>query len=268
MVITQAGRLNRRCCSLTYSLCCQPLFVTQNGTSYVLESTQSTLLTCSVPIAAGGLALAAYLDGKYQLKRDATALYRLTRNRKIFEKSAKEKKISIWYPVADACRKYPNNLAIWSRDGCYTFAEFHDRTMQWAHWFIEQGIQPRELVAMYMRNRPEFMMIWMALLCIGAAPAFINNNLEDKALIHCLSVCDSKLLIVDPDSECQGRIEKSRAAIEKNTKIVILDEQLKHAISSKPMNDPGNSYRDGLKQDDPCCLIYTRYICLLRGGLC
>lgn len=121
------------------------------------------------------------------------------------------------------------------------------------------GICPGDLVAMYLTNSAEFIMIMFATLCIGAGPAFINYNLEGKALMHCLKVCETKLLIVDADPRCQQRIEGSRQEIEsKNTKIVVLDESLKEEISARPVEVPKDELRKGMKGQWPYCLIYTR----------
>lgn len=130
--------------------------------------------------------------------------------------------------------------------------------MQYANWLLEQGIRPGELVGMYLTNSPEFMMIWFATLCIGAAPAFLNYNLEGKALLHCLEVCETKLIIVDEDAACQRRIESSRSVIEgKGTRIAVLDAALKAEVSSKSKVCPEDSYRDGTPGSFPYSLIYT-----------
>lgn len=123
---------------------------------------------------------------------------------------------------------------------------------------LSQGIQPGELVGMYLINSPEFMMIWFATLCIGAAPAFLNYNLEGKALLHCLEVCETRLIIVDADAGCQQRIGASREVIEgKGAKIAVLDEKLKGEIGGMSTECPGDSYRAGTKGSFPYCLIYT-----------
>lgn len=121
-----------------------------------------------------------------------------------------------------------------------------------------QGIKPGDLVALYLHNSAEFIMLMFATLCIGAGPAMINYNLEGKALMHCLSVAESKLLIVDPDSGCQQRINESRAEIESaGAKIVTLDSALKESVSSVPANVPDDSYRNGMQGSWPYALIYT-----------
>lgn len=111
---------------------------------------------------------------------------------------------------------------------------------------------------MYLHNSAEFLMIMFATLCMGAGPAFINYNLEGKALMHCLDVCQTKLLIADEDGGCQQRIDGSRTEIEsKGAKIVTLDAILRQQISARPATVPGDEWRNGMTGDMPYCLIYT-----------
>ncbi|KAK3672559.1 hypothetical protein LTR78_007610 [Recurvomyces mirabilis] len=208
--------------------------------------------------AAGGLAAAAYLDGRYQLSRDARALLKLKNAERVYAKAVKDDKLSPWYILAETCARQPNDTAIWTRTRSWTFKELHDQTVRYAQWMLEQGIKPGDLVGMYLHNSAEFIFIMFATLTIGAGPAFINYNLEGKALMHCLAVCETKLLIVDEDADCQQRIEGSRQDIEAaGTRIVPLDTSLKLEISSGPVFVPEDSLRSGMKGDFPYCLIYT-----------
>ena len=76
--------------------------------------------------------------------------------------------------------------------------------------------------------------------------------------MHCLSVADSKLLIVDPDSGCQARIESSRGEIEATgAKIFTLDHNLKQDIAARPVVRPPDELRNGTKPEWPWALIYT-----------
>ena len=176
-----------------------------------------------------------------------------------YNASVKNKRACLWYPFADTCSKYPNNRAIWSRDGSYTFQEVRDQAIQWGHWFLEQGIAPGDLVAMYLINSPDFMIIWMGILSIGCAPAFINYNLEGPALLHCLGVCDTKLLLVDEDEACQERIRRTREQIEsRGVRIVTVDHKLKQPLLLKSREPPAEQLRDKVSGEFPVCLIYTR----------
>lgn len=152
----------------------------------------------------------------------------------------------------------------------------YDQTVRYANWMLSQGVQPGDLVAMYLWNSPDFYMIWFAMWCVGAAPSFINYNLEGKALLHCLEVCQSKLIIIDAEVNCQKRISESREELEKmGMKIVTLDDQLRQELSTFPLTVPGDEYRENVKPEFPYALIYTRFVWrlssqnvqILTGGL-
>jgi len=111
---------------------------------------------------------------------------------------------------------------------------------------------------MYLINSKEFIAVWFACLAIGAAPAFLNHNLEGQALLHCLDVCETRLLIVDEDAACRERVEKSRREIEgKGARIVVLEDALKFAVDRLPPTRPSDELRNGTTGDFPFCLIYT-----------
>ncbi|KAF2207182.1 hypothetical protein CERZMDRAFT_102677 [Cercospora zeae-maydis SCOH1-5] len=212
------------------------------------------LVAASAAAAAG----AAYLDAKYLLSRDARALWKGKKAQRVYEQAVKDDKLSQWYTLAATCARQPNDRAIWTRERSWTFRELHDQAARYAQWMLDQGVKPGDLVAMYLHNSAEFLMIMFATLCIGAGPALINYNLEGAALMHCLSVCESKLLIIDADAGCQQRIAASQQDIEAaGTKIVTLDHDLKSHIGSRQPTVPPDSLRSGMKGDQPYCLLYT-----------
>jgi acyl-coenzyme A synthetase/AMP-(fatty) acid ligase len=175
--------------------------------------------------------------------------------------AVKDNKVSMWYPFANSVALYPTTTAIWSRERVYTFAEAQDQAARYAQWILSEGIRPGELVAMYLTNSAEFLIIWLAVLSIGCSPAFLNYNLEGKALLHCLDVCETKLVIVDDDAGCRARIQGVRGEIEKKgKKVVFLDDALQQQISATKAIIPGDEYRKGVNGEFPSCLIYTRYV--------
>lgn len=124
---------------------------------------------------------------------------------------------------------------------------------------LSHGIESNDLVAFYLQNSAQFMMLWLATTCIGAGPSFINYNLEGKALLHCTDVCQSKLIIVEDEEGCKSRIAANQSDLEaRGTKVVILDQTLKNQIESSPIELVGDEYRENMQPDFPACLIYTR----------
>lgn len=79
-------------------------------------------------------------------------------------------------------------------------------------------------------------MLWFASICIGAYPALLNYNLEANSLLHCLETCESKLLLVSSDEDCQRRIEQGQDAnMSMSIKPIVVDANLKAEVASSPM---------------------------------
>lgn len=200
-----------------------------------------------------------YVNGKFQLKKDIDSIRKIKRSEREYIKDAAAKRLSIWYAFADQAAVRPSQRCIWTREKEYTFQEVHDHAVRYARWLLNEGIQPNDLVAFYLQNSAQFIFLWLATTCIGAGPAFINYNLEGKALLHCTDVCQSKLIVVEDEEGCISRIEASRADLErKGTKIAVLDQTLKNTVESSPVEIVGDKLREGMEGGFPACLIYTR----------
>lgn len=118
-----------------------------------------------------------------------------------------------------------------------------------------------------MMNSPDFVFAWLGAWAIGAAPAMINYNLAGNALIHCLKVCDAKLLLVDEESALRQRVEDSRGQIERELgmQISILDRATTDIIRGFKPDRPADIYREEVKGDWPMVLFYTRFVLNLWG---
>ncbi|KAJ1332065.1 solute carrier family 27 (fatty acid transporter) member 1/4 [Microdochium nivale] len=210
-------------------------------------------------LAAGGVAAAAYLNGKYQIARDAQMVLRIRRYAKMYAQLVKEKRISPWYCVESTCKARGAQPAIWARSGEYTFAQVYDHSLRYAQWLLEQGIKPGEVVSLYLQNSPEYIFWVFAAWCIGASPGLINYSLEGKGLLHCIDVCNSKVLIVDSDSECQRRVSESRDEIagERGINIEIFDADFKRRLAGYPAKDADDELRRNVKGSDPYILLFT-----------
>ncbi|KAF2111921.1 hypothetical protein BDV96DRAFT_602403, partial [Lophiotrema nucula] len=166
---------------------------------------------------------------------------------------------STWYSFASHVPKFPNELCIWSREKNYTWQETHDLALQWAQFFLSQGVAPGDMVATYLMNNADFLVIWLGLWCIGCAPAMLNYHLKGEALLHCLRISGVKVCLVDQDPECQARFLESKEQIETElgVKNFLLDDALLGEVRRQGVLDPGDAYRQGVKGSDPTCLLYT-----------
>lgn len=125
---------------------------------------------------------------------------------------------------------------------------------------LQNGVQPGDLIAMYMMNRPEFLFVQLGSWAIGSAPAWINYNLAGDALVHCLKVAGAKVIFVDEDMECRKRIEDVRERLEQELgmTIKVLGQEQKGEISRTEPTRPDDEMRVGAKGKFPLFLFYTR----------
>ena len=76
-----------------------------------------------------------------------------------------------------------------------TFAEMDRLSNQVAHWLKSEGIKAGDSVALFMENRPEFVVSWLGMTKIGAKVAMINTAIKEKGLTHCIKISDSRIVL-------------------------------------------------------------------------
>ncbi|KAF2854305.1 acetyl-CoA synthetase-like protein [Plenodomus tracheiphilus IPT5] len=221
-----------------------------------IHTMDTTTVAASLAAISG---LAAYLNAKYHISQDLKLVKFKKRSAQFYAELVRTKRQSLWYPFALQVPRYSNSLCIWSREKSYTWQQVHDHAVQWAHFFLANGVEPGDMVATYMMNNADFMVIWLGLFAIGCAPAHLNYNLKGEALIHCLKVAGVKMMLVDCDAECAERFEACREQVEKELGVVpfTVDEALLEKVYSGPVVVPGDEYREDVVGSDPMCLLYT-----------
>ena len=173
----------------------------------------------------------------------------------------KKDRVNLWYRFEETVNRLPKNEeCLWSHTGRFTWRETYDQACRYGAFFLSQGVKPRDLVASFLQNSPEFMFNWLGCWSIGAAPAMINYHLTGEALVHCVRVSGANVITVDPHSEVRDRIENVRSILEGElgVKIIILDDAVKASINSLPARRPDDKLRRGMGVDFPMCLLYTR----------
>ncbi|KAM3078734.1 hypothetical protein ACMFMG_006600 [Clarireedia jacksonii] len=200
-----------------------------------------------------------YLDGKYFLSKDINEVLKARRITRLFAEAEKNKRVCLYYLFEECVKVRPNKECIWSREVSYTWAEAYDRVNQYGHWYLSQGVKPGDLVGFYLQNSADYLLAWLGLWSIGAAPAMINHNLAGNAMVHCVKVPKVKLLLVDEDPGLRNRIEDEQAILEGELgiRIVIMESSVRAEIQSQKTERPEDVYREGVKGNSPAALIYT-----------
>lgn len=222
--------------------------------------------------AAIAAAAAAYLDGRYQIAQDLWSIVSALKYAAYLSRLEKQDKINLFYRFEELATnpKQANRLfLIVPKDEAnpgakteWTYAEAYELTLKYARWLKEElNIKKNEIIAMDFKNKPQYIWLWFGLWSLGAIPAFINSNLQDKAFIHCVKVSTTRLLILDIElsdlitAEAQtefGPDEKGRAI-----DTVVLDAQVEARIHSGQPHRAPDAERSGATTAGACLLIYT-----------
>ena len=80
-----------------------------------------------------------------------------------------------------------------------TFAELHAQAQRWAAAFARLGVRKGDRVALYLRNRPEFVIAYLAALEAGAIMVPINLRYRRRELSHILDDAEPSLLISEDE---------------------------------------------------------------------
>ncbi|KAL2830345.1 hypothetical protein BDW59DRAFT_158674 [Aspergillus cavernicola] len=210
---------------------------------------------------AATLTATAYLNAKYHLTNDLSTLLKTTRTTRQHDAVSKTGHLNTWLIFNATASKYPDMLAIWSRVGTYTYRETRERALQYAQFFQSRGVKRGDLVALYLENRPEFLFAWLGCWVIGCAPAAVNYNLAGEGLGHCLRLSGARVVLVDDDVGCQGRMgEVMKNNQELGMEVVVLDEGFRKGViplfSGSVLPGEGKLAMD-TPGENPAILLYT-----------
>ncbi len=78
-----------------------------------------------------------------------------------------------------------------------TFGEFDREVNRLANGLLAIGVRRGEMVGVMLPNCPEFALLWLALLRIGAVEAPINTAFRGPGLAHLLDLCECRVLFID-----------------------------------------------------------------------
>nr|XP_032651338.1 long-chain fatty acid transport protein 6 isoform X2 [Chelonoidis abingdonii] len=96
--------------------------------------------------------------------------------------------------------RQPNKPFILYDGDVHTYQDVDRRSNRVAQVFLQQGaLKKGDTVALLMSNEPDFIHVWFGVAKLGCVVAFLNFNIRSMSLLHCISSCESKILIVGED---------------------------------------------------------------------
>jgi fatty-acyl-CoA synthase len=170
--------------------------------------------------------------------------------------------------VEQLAREAGNRLFLAYGEQRFSYAELEARANQFAHAALAHGIRPGAVCAIALENRPEFYFAWFGLLKIGAVVAFLNTNVNGRALVHAITSTGASFVIVG--EECQANFsatpelpavkqyllpdpEKPLPAALRDS----LDLSFARALDEAPRTAPPRSLREGIRAEQAAVLVFT-----------
>jgi acyl-CoA synthetase (AMP-forming)/AMP-acid ligase II len=113
----------------------------------------------------------------------------------------KNNKMLVFHIFEDrAGTKEGDNIFLMFEGRQWTYTEFYHAIIPVANWLIKDlGVQKGDMIALNGTNSAEYLLLEFAIEAVGASTAFINHNLTDKALVHCVKLCNAKYMLASQD---------------------------------------------------------------------
>lgn len=211
-------------------------------------------LPLAVPAAIAGL---AYLNAKTGLSYDLRLLTPAVKAERTLRKRAGDDKLNPFYYLEEYAQGALKDKVYLIFEGRrWTYNEVYQTVLKYGTWLkTKYNVQSKEIVAMDFMNSEKFIFIWFGLWSIGAKPAFINYNLTDKALAHCVHVSTARVLIVD--LQVADKVtQEVRDALSKVEIVIFSPELESEAMVIQSKREP-NSERSEDKMQNMAMLIFT-----------
>ena len=149
-----------------------------------------------------------------------------------------------------------------------SWRELEERSAHYARIALASGLQPGDVGAVMIENRPEFFYAWLGLTRIGVIAGLLNTSALGTALAHALRATSAKLLFIG--DECMKQLcDTENLPLEALTIVRIPDaatpSPAKHPRAldvdgidtSSVTVDELRGLRSGINNNQPCFYIFT-----------
>jgi long-chain acyl-CoA synthetase len=136
-----------------------------------------------------------------------------------------------------------------------TYSEAHRQVAAVANWLVAQGVGSGDRVAIAMRNYPEWMLIYWACACIGAAAVGMNAWWTAAEMAYALADSTPKVLFVDGERAVRIRDQPGLLA---GAKLVVTRGDAGGDVAwSEVIETAGPMPRVAIDPDSDVCIFYT-----------
>lgn len=175
----------------------------------------------------------------------------------------------------DICLKYPDNEFLVWKDKRLSYSEVEVESTKLAKAFLAMGIGKGDRIAIWISNRPEFVITWLAAARIGAILVAMNTRYKVAEATYVLRQSGAKLLIFTDDfvgidfvqmvSEILSGLY-SEPKVQSPMQVICISNEIYNGMKRyREVLDMGSKIADEeysarlkeVQPDDPTLIIYT-----------
>lgn len=110
--------------------------------------------------------------------------------------------MSLGSEIERCAAEHPQRTAVRWDEQDISYEEFNRRANRYAHFFAAQGFVKGDVIALFMGNCPEYLLIVTGLAKIGVITALVHPGERAEGLAHALNLCEARAVILG--SEMMG----------------------------------------------------------------
>ena len=138
-----------------------------------------------------------------------------------------------------------------------TYAQAHEHVNSLGNWLIGQGVQPGDRVAIAMRNYPEWILSYWAILSVGATVVGMNAWWTGPEMLYALEDSTPKAIIADEE-----RLATLNSIRAKLANLVVIGVRVPGSPAdvtpwSDVIADPTPMPEIAIDPDSDACIFYT-----------
>ncbi|KAK9516538.1 hypothetical protein VZT92_024461 [Zoarces viviparus] len=148
------------------------------------------------------------------------------------------------------------------KDEAFTYRDADELSNKAARVLLQSGvIKQGDTVALFLRNEPMFLWLWLGLSKIGCSAAFLNYNIRSKSLLHCFK-CSGATTLVAAEELQEAVEEVLPSLLDEQVTVFILADRCKTADVESFKDKMSQASSEPLSKDlrshsSPSVYIYT-----------
>tara|TARA_B100000446_G_scaffold121438_1_gene113431 strand:- start:1211 stop:3022 length:1812 start_codon:yes stop_codon:yes gene_type:complete len=173
---------------------------------------------------------------------------------------------SIGSHLEEHAKKRPNSPAIRYLKEEFSYGQVNAWVNRYSNYFLSQGIQPGDTIAINIENRTECLVAVLAVVKVGAIAAMINTSQRGEVLLHSINLVKPKMMLIGEEQLDNMATVQESLSIELKTQLYYLKDEgvipcpnyyqdMEVVSSGQSEENPGTTDKIQMKQ--PCFYIFT-----------